>query len=218
MEIQYNLIRKKLKNITIKIVSDSLIEVHAPEEITDKKIEKIINKKKFWIYKNIKKIPKKESNSKEYISGELFWYLGKKFRLDITKTNHKGLEFKYSKFVLNVNDKYKAKELFEKFYKEKAKEKIIPRVYQYANKMGLSVNEVKIREMKKRWGTCTLQSNIILNYHLIKAPWSVIDYVIIHELAHLIEFSHNKKFWQIVKMQMPYYKKAQEWLRDNDIF
>jgi predicted metal-dependent hydrolase len=155
MEIQYNIKRKKLKNIIIEIVSDSLIEIQAPEEVTYEQIEKIINKKKFWIYQNIKKLQKKESNLKEYVSGELFWYLGKKFRLDITKTNHKGLKFKYGKFVLNVNDKHKAKELFDKFYKEKAKEKIIPRVYQYANKMGLSVNEVKIRKMKKRWGSCT---------------------------------------------------------------
>jgi len=217
MEVQYNIIKKNIKHLTIKVISESLVEIHAPNNISDKKIQTIIDKKKLWIYKTITKLPKNKKDIKEYISGEAFWYLGKRYRLDVTKTNHKGLKFKYNKFILNINNKVNAKELFEKFYKEKAKEKLIPRVYFYANKMGISINDVKIRNMKKRWGSCTSNNDIILNYHLIKAPWRVIDYVIIHELAHTIEFNHSKKFWQIIKIQIPDYKKAQEWLINNDI-
>ncbi len=215
MTIEYKITRSSRKTIALKISPHGDFEVVAPKEASDEDIDKIINKKRFWLYKTIKKIKTKTPKQlkKEFISGELFWYLGKRYRLDITDNcTHRGLRFQYNKFVLNSKDRHKAEGLFKEFYKQKAKEKLEDRVIKYAKQMGVEFKELKILQMKKRWGSCTSGGNIILNSHLIKAPMYVIDYVIVHELAHLIEYNHSKKFWSIVKTQISDFKECKSWL------
>jgi len=220
MILDYKIRRSKRKTIALNVSPKGELEVVAPNEMDDKQIESVINKKKFWIYKTINKTKEKLSKQlkKEFISGELFWYLGKRYRLDVTNDcEHSGLEFKQNKFILSSDTVHKAELLFREFYRHKAKEKLEPQVLKYAKQMGVKYKEVKIIEMKKRWGSCTNQGNIILNLHLIKAPMYVIDYVIVHELAHLIEYNHSKKFWNIVKTQIPNYKEHMQWLNKLDI-
>ena len=219
MELNYNIQRSKSrKSIALQMTPSGELEVLAPFGVEDEKIDKLIQKKKFWIYKNRKKlVDEKIAFEKEYVSGESFLYLGKKFRLDVITSEHKGLLFKQSKFILNKKDKVKAEKLFEKWYKQKAKEKLIPRVEKFAKQMGLNPKEIKILSMQKRWGSCTSDGNIILNYHLIKAPLYVVDYIIVHELAHLLEHNHSDKFWKIVNTQMGDYKKHKEWLGNLEI-
>ena len=189
MTMNYEITRSNRKTIALKVTPDGKLEVAAPNEATNEDIENIVNKKKFWLYKTTNKINEKASKSlrKEFISGELFWYLGKRYRLDVSyDCEHRGLKFLHNKFVLNSEDKTKAEQLFKEFYKQRAKEKLEAQVHKYAKQMGVSYQELKFLDMKKRWGSCTNEGNIILNSHLIKAPMYVIDYVIVHELAHLI--------------------------------
>lgn len=218
--MHYEIIRSERKTIALKVLPSGKITISAPNEAKNKDIEKIVNKKKFWLYKTINQTKDKTSNSlkKEFISGELFWYLGRRYRLDVTDDcEHKGLKFSYNKFVLNRKDKNKAKQLFKEFYKQKAKEKLETRVIKYAKQMGVEYQKLKFLDMKKRWGSCTNEGNIVLNLHLIKAPLYVIDYVIVHELVHLIEYNHSKKFWNIVKTQINDYEEHKSWLERLDI-
>jgi predicted metal-dependent hydrolase len=219
MTLAYDVTRTNRKTIALKVSPDGDLKVTAPINISDDEIQSVIQKKKFWLYKTINKTKEKVSSrlKKEYISGELFWYLGKRYRLDVCHCEHSGLKFQYSKFILNVADRDRAEELFKAFYKQKAKEKIYSQVEKYAKQMGVNYSEVKFLDMKKRWGSCTNAGNIILNTHLVKAPMYVIDYVIVHELAHLIEFNHSKKFWNIVKTQISDYKEHMQWLDKLDI-
>lgn len=219
MELNYNIQRSNnRKTISLTMAPNGKLEVLAPCDVKDETIDKLVQKKKFWIYKNRKElINKKTAFEKEYVSGESFLYLGKKFRLDVAQFEHKELLFKQNKFILNKKEQEKAETLFEKWYKQKAKEKLIPRVEKFAKQMGLNPKEIKILSMSKRWGSCTPDGNIILNYHLIKAPLYVVDYVIVHELAHLIEHNHSEKFWKIVKTQMGDFTKQKEWLGNLEI-
>ena len=220
MTMRYEITRSNRKTIALKISPDGKLEVAAPANATDEAIENIVNKKKFWLYKTINKIKEKASKSlkKEFISGELFWYLGKRYRLDITHNcEHRGLKFLHNKFVLNSYDKAKAEQLFKEFYKQKAKEKLEIQVIKYAKQMGVQYQELKFLDMKKRWGSCTNEGNIILNSHLIKAPMYVIDYIIVHELAHLMEYNHSQRFWNIVKTQISDFEEHKRWLDSLDI-
>jgi len=220
MTISYEITRSNRKTIALKVSPDGRFEVAAPVSASDEDIEIIVNKKKFWLYKTINKTQKKASSSlkKEFISGEMFWYLGKRYRLDVTKNcEHKGLKFKHNKFVLNSEDKTEAEQLFKEFYKQKAKEKLEAQVIKYAKQMGVEYQELKFLDMKKRWGSCTNAGNIILNSHLIKAPMYVIDYVIVHELAHLIEYNHSPRFWNIVRTQISDYEGHKKWLDSLDV-
>ena len=220
MITNFTIQRSNRKTIALKVTPEGILEVAAPVSATNEDIESIVNKKKFWLYKTVNKIKKKASKSlkKEFISGELFWYLGKRYRLDVScDCEHRGLKFLNRKFVLNSEDKTKAEQLFKEFYKQRAKEKLEAQVHKYAKQMGVSYQELKFLDMKKRWGSCTNEGNIILNFNLIKAPMYVIDYVIVHELAHLIEYNHSPRFWNIVRTQISDYEEHKKWLDSLDI-
>ena len=101
------------------------------------------------------------------------------------------------------------------WYLARAKEQILPRVEKRARELGVSFGQARIVDSRYRWGSCTVLDNINLNWRLIEAPMYVVDYVIAHELAHLLESNHTPRFWNIVKAQMPNVDKARSWLREH---
>ena len=124
------------------------------------------------------------------------------------------VEFK-NKFIISKIHQNKAYDKFKEWYIKKAENNIIPRVKFYADSLGVKYNSIKIIELRYRWGSCTPKNNIHINWKILKAPNPVINYIIVHELAHLLEANHTPKFWNIVKAQLPTYKKAKEWLKEN---
>jgi predicted metal-dependent hydrolase len=106
-------------------------------------------------------------------------------------------------------------EALREWYIGRAKENIIPRVKAHARRLGVDATRVKIADGHYRWGSCTTRNNVGFNWRLIKAPMFVIDYVIVHELAHLIETNHTPRFWNIVRTQAPMMEKAKAWLKEN---
>ena len=149
---------------------------------------------------------------KEFVSGETVLYLGKKYRLEIKKSDVEEIKFD-GKFIIASVSVEKASKSFIKWYKKRAAEKIIPRVHYFAKNMGVQFNKVMISDLKYRWGSATPKDNLNFNWRLIKAPMFVIDYVIVHELAHFLESNHTTKFWNIVEVQAPNYLKAKNWLK-----
>lgn len=218
MEIKYDLIYSDRKTIGISVERDKNIVVRAPEKVTEKEIEKFIERKKYWIYTKLKHPQKyQKSSKKEFISGASILYLGKHYKLDVVKDRLDGIKFA-NKFIISKENQKKARDLFKKWYIEKAEEKIIPKVEHYAKNLGVQYNSIKIKEFKYRWGSCTSKNNLNFNWRLIKAPLPVIEYVIVHELAHLIEPNHTSLFWNIVKTQVPRFSEAKEWLKNNGNF
>ena len=96
-----------------------------------------------------------------------------------------------------------------------AEQKILPRVKQQARQLGVTYRSAEVSEGRYRWGSCTPNNKLSFNWRLIKAPMSVIDYVIIHELTHLIEPNHTPRFWSIVRAQHPATDNAKLWLREH---
>ena len=105
------------------------------------------------------------------------------------------------------------KEAFRQWFVDSAKRRIPLRVRHYAEKIGVLYNSVVISDMKYRWGSCTPNENLSFNWRLIKAPMHVIDYVVVHELAHLLEHNHGPRFWQHVKTQIPNFEASKNWLK-----
>ena len=101
------------------------------------------------------------------------------------------------------------------WYIARAKERILPRVEKQARELSVSFGQARIVDNRYRWGSCTVRNNINLNWRLIKAPIFVVDYVIAHELAHLLEPNHTPRFWNIVKTQVPNMDRARDWLREH---
>ena len=218
MQIKYDLIYSDRKTIGISVERDKNIVVRAPEKVTEEEIEEFIKRKKYWIYTKLKHPQKYQKISKkEFISGASILYLGKHYKLDVVKSQLDGIKFA-NKFIISKENQKKAPDLFKKWYIEKAEEKIIPKVEHYAKNLGVKYNTIKIKEFKYRWGSCTSKNNLNFNWRLIKAPLSVIEYVIVHELGHLIEPNHSTVFWNIIKTQVPKFSEAKEWLKNNGNF
>jgi predicted metal-dependent hydrolase len=207
---------EKRKTLGLVVERDKSVVVLAPKGTSDSTIELFVEKKKFWLYEKINHSPKFGEPKPEtpFVSGKTIPYLGKNYKLDVVKTPMDGITFQ-GKFLLSQENLPHGKAILEQWYKQKAKEKITPLVERYARRLGVEYNDILISDLKYRWGSCTLKGNLNFNWRLIKAPQFVINYVVIHELAHLIELNHSERFWNIVKVQMPNYLEAKEWLKGN---
>ena len=105
--------------------------------------------------------------------------------------------------------------MFYKFYRKKAKEIILQRIKYYTEKYNFKINNIKISSASTRWGSCSHNNNININWKLIMADLKIMDYVIVHELSHTIEHNHSKDFWKIVENIIPDYKERRLWLKRN---
>jgi predicted metal-dependent hydrolase len=150
---------------------------------------------------------------KELVSGESALYLGRQYRIEVVKSDLVEVRFVQRLFIPAAQKK--RVEALRGWYIDRAKEKIIPRVKVHAHQLGVDVAGIKIVDNRYRWGSCTVKNNVGFNWRLIKAPMFVIDYVIVHELAHLIETNHTSRFWNIVHAQAPTMDKAKAWLKEN---
>ncbi|RZB28993.1 MAG: uncharacterized protein AEth_01597 [Candidatus Argoarchaeum ethanivorans] len=219
MDLAYTIQRSPLRRkLTITVERDRSVVVHAPERTSDEKIQQVVESKRQWIYEKIghpqkyKDLP--HAPGKELISGESALYLGRQYRIEMVKTGLSEIQFTQRFLIPAIHGKKRVEALRE-WYISKAKEKIIPRVKLQARELGVNFAEVKIVDNRYRWGSCTINNNVNFNWRLIKAPVFVIDYIIIHELAHLIETNHTPKFWNIVRAQSTTMEKAKDWLKEN---
>jgi predicted metal-dependent hydrolase len=216
MEIEYSIKYSKRKTLSIIVERDRSIVVHAPLNTSTEIIEREINKRKFLLFQKINHPQKYETPKprKEFVSGESLLYLGKYHKLEVIQEDIEGIQFD-NKFYISKANQNKAEELFKAWYFKQAQEKLIPKVKLHATNLGVKYNKIRILDLKYRWGSCTPRDNISFNWRLIKAPIVVIDYIIVHELTHLIETNHTEEFWNKVSVQLPHYNKAKEWLKEN---
>jgi predicted metal-dependent hydrolase len=216
MKLEYNIIYSTRKTLRITVERDRSIVVRAPHGTLPTDIDQLIKKKKFWIYQKTKHEQKYKSeiNRKEFISGSTILYLGKSYKLNVISESFEGILFDNEFLISKASVPY-APELFRTWFIKQAKEKIVPQVKTYALQLGVEYNRILISDLKYRWGSCTPKDNLNFNWRLIKAPMRVIEYIIVHELAHLIEPNHTAQFWSIVKTQIPDYQSSKDWLKEH---
>jgi predicted metal-dependent hydrolase len=206
----------KRRKLTITVERDRSIVVHAPKDTSDEVIRQVLDAKRQWIYGKIRHPQKYQAvphpPGKELVNGESAFYMGRQYRIELVKTDLANVRFA-QRFLVPTTEKSEQREALRSWYVGRAKEKIIPRAQQHAEQLGVNVAKVKIVDNRFRWGSCTPNNNVNFNWRLIKAPTFVIGYVIIHELAHLIEANHTSRFWNIVRSHTPQMEKAKEWLK-----
>lgn len=214
MNLEYSIVYSARKTLTITVERDRSVVVHAPNGTPAEKIEQLIDRRKLWLYEKTRHRQKYRLSAptKEFISGATILYLGKSYKLDVVSEPFKGILFD-NKFLISKASVSHAPELLKDWYIEQAKQKIVPQVMFYASQVGARYNRILISDLRYRWGSCTPRNNLNFNWRLIKAPMRVIEYVIVHELAHLLEPNHTARFWSIVRTQIPDYLRAKEWLK-----
>lgn len=216
MSIQYLVIHSDRKTISIIVDRDRSVLVRAPLNTSTEVIDKEIQKRKRLIQKKIEhnqKFPF-EKQTKEFVSGESLLYLGKTYKLFVVDEPIDGVVFD-SKFFIGKANQKRANLLFKEWYIKSAADIIIPKAKELARRIGVNYNNINILDLKFRWGSCTPKDNIHLNWRLIKAPVNVIEYIIVHELTHLLVANHTQEFWNRVAAQLPSYDKAKIWLKEH---
>jgi len=217
--VDYTIVRSpKRKKLTITVERDKRVIVHAPAGASDDAVSRVLESKRQWLLSKLKHEQKYRDRphppGKEIVNGESAPYLGSDYRIEIKETPSGNVEFE-GVFLVPPSKTGKRREVLRSWYMERAKEKILARVDQHAKELGVAFGGAKIVDSRYRWGSCTVQGNVDFNWRLIKAPMFVIDYVVVHELAHLIESNHTSRFWNVVRAAAPTMEKAKAWLKEH---
>ena len=219
MDISYSVKRSsKRTKITITVERDRMVVVRAPNNASDEAIARIVEAKRHWIYAKTGHGQKYENRphppGKELVNGESALYFGRSYRIEIVNDETESIRFD-QRFLVPASCACHKMGAMREWYIARAKERILPRVVKQARELGVSFGRARIVDSRYRWGSCTVRDNINLNWRLIKAPMFVVNYVIAHELAHLLEPNHTPRFWNIVKTQVPTMDRARGWLREH---
>lgn len=216
--ISFTLQRKpRLKHTYIQVTLDGVL-VKTNMRTNLKEINKLVTSKSAWILKHLdnyenKKLSKKlEDGTKVYFLGEIY---------EVELKTHKSLKksriiVKDSKLIFYVVEETAEEELqwlLDIFYKEHAIEKIEPMLKRWSKKMNLEATYVGYRKAKTRWGSCSSKDRISFNYYLMKLPLNMVEYVVIHELAHIEHKNHSRNFWALIEFYLPNYKSLIKELR-----
>lgn len=216
------ILRKDVKNFTLRVKPNGKTELVVPLLATKKHIDKILEKRKNWIDEKKEYFSKFKSVEKKLISGENMKYLGKNYRLKVYETykNERVIlsRGKLNLYVKNKDDYNKKLNLIECWYKEKAMIHFLNTVNKYNKITQKDSINVRIRKMKTRWGSCNKTKKYInLNLNLIKKPKICIEYVVFHELAHLIYPNHSKDFYNYLSLYMSDWKEREKILNEAEI-
>jgi predicted metal-dependent hydrolase len=218
-QLDYKIVHsRKRKKLTITVERDRSVIVHAPEGTSEETVRRVVDAKRQWLFEKLrhsqKYMDRPHAPGKEVVNGESAPYLGRGYRIEVTETASGKIEFSH-RFLVPPAHKARRREVLRDWYIARAKEKIIARVEQHARELGVEFAAAKIVDNRYRWGSCTINDNVSFNWRLIKAPMFVIDYVIVHELAHLLEANHTARFWSIVRAKTPTMEKAKAWLKEH---
>ena len=210
------IIRTKRKSIALIVKRDGSLTVRAPINAIDEDIIAVVEKKSSWIRSKQAMVLSiyPQTSEKEYVNGEGFWYLGISYRLEIVDGAKNPIELN-GQFYLDQSVLPQAQLFFTNWYKEQAFKVLSERVSWYATNFGIPFHEVKITSAQTRWGSCSVKGILSFPWRLVMAPIPVMDYVVVHELVHLVEKNHGKAYWAKVRAIMPDYKQKIEWLDIN---
>lgn len=222
MSVDIEIKRKKVKNITLKVKRQGTVHLTVPLNTSDEFISKFLESKEKWIEDKVKLFKENYKNDmkKNYIEGEHHKYLGENYKLQIISSKKEFVNLDVDNQVIGIyvkdkEDLERKKELLHKFYIEKAKIILKKLTDKYANKLNETYVSIKIRGMKTRWGSCNpVKKYINFNLELIEKPIYSIEYVVLHELAHLKHPNHSKEFWNYVSFYMPDWKLRKQKLKD----
>lgn len=222
-EFSVELIRtNRTKSASIQLDGE-IVKVIVPSNLSDQRINMLIREKTLWIRRKLQlqrqSIPVKP---KEFVSGEAFQYLGKNYRLKLLSGAARVVKMRSGYLEVGAKDTASEGTLggsvrasVEGWYKARALNRLTEKTQRYASIIGVEVGGVTVRDFKARWGSCYTSGAIAYNWHIIMAPQRIVDYVVVHELCHLLEHNHSPKYWKHVERVVKDYKECREWLKVN---
>ena len=208
------IIHSRRKTIALVIEIDGSLVVRAPYRVSQKEIERIVREKTDWIRERQAYARKHFGAPHRFVAGELFYYLGSAYPLMIIDTRER-LLFTKTSFLLAKKDQALAPRIFADWYRSQARQVIHERASSLAAQHQLRFKGLRITSARSRWGSCSSRGVLNFPWRLVMLPLEIIDYVILHELAHLKIQNHSKHFWNYLEQLHPSYRTSRKWLREN---
>lgn len=215
--------KKDIKNLHLNVLPpDGKVRVSAPKRMDDRSIRLFIMSKLPWIEKHVNRFKEQpRETQREYVSGESHYFKGERYLLNVIEyngkpaieINNKGYIDFYVKDGTNSEQK---KKVFLLWHREKLRKELYDIFNKWQEIMGVSAKEWRIKQMKTKWGTCNIKAKRIwINLELVKKPVHCIEYIVVHELAHLIERNHNKRFSAVMDKFIPQWRSYKKELNDS---
>lgn len=217
-------ISQRRATIGIQVRPDKLVMVRTPGKLAPLKLEQLVLRKAPWILKQISAIEAVQKERMEFVSGECFPYLGQSYPLEVSLENVPRPQTRLAGNRLSVllpkdfgqeqHQPY-VRMALEQWYRERAKEVLPVRLEAFSQLIGKHPAKVAVRNQQHRWGSCSSNGNININWRIVMAPLWVVDYVVAHEICHLQLHNHSAAFWHLLGTVMPHYPESREWLKVN---
>ncbi len=211
------IIRSKRRTLSLQITSDASLVIRAPQRASLAWIQEVVQEKLPWILEKQRQVRQayRPAVKVEFMAGEEFLYLGEAYKLQVGEFVGAPLNFDGRNFLLRADHRAGAKNYFISWYKRQARKLISQRVEHYAGQIRPNYASICITGARTRWGSCGPRGTLNFTWRLIMAPIKVIDYVVVHELAHLEQGNHSCKFWQRVDEILPHYRTERQWLKSQ---
>lgn len=190
--------------------------VYAPNTTAEPEISAWVRRKLLWVHRKLALKSKRAAKrlTPEYVTGESFKYLGRTYRLQVVKVQREPLRFEGSTFLLRRDARQKAEQHFRAWYSHRGLDWIKTRVRQIIPRVGIAPAKVVVSDLGYRWGSCSRNGAVRFHWKLFQLPVRLVDYVIVHELAHLATPHHGPDFWASVERAVPDWKERKEHLAE----
>jgi predicted metal-dependent hydrolase len=215
--MDFNIIRSRRKTIAVEITKDGEVLVRAPLRLARREVLAFVHQNDGWIARKLDQVRalKGQITPRRFRDGESFPFLGEPHRLRFV-AGADYLQKQDGEFQLGIDLSSRAGDLFRTWYRARAREILEDRVAHFALQIGLACRSVRITDARERWGSCSAAGTLNFAWRLVMAPPPVIDYVIVHELVHLVEMNHSRRFWERLGRVLPDYAERRKWLRENE--
>jgi hypothetical protein len=209
------IVRSRRRTIGLEVTSGATLIVRAPMRASSADIDDIIRLKSSWILRKMCEIKQRPIlTCHEYAEGELFLYLGRSYPLQIVERERVAIE-RGDRLYVSRTLMPDIRNHLKRWYMKEALREIQARCMWFSLKTGHVPVSVRITDARQRWGSCTPKGSLNFSWRLIQAPPEMVDYVVVHELVHLSQPDHSKKFWNKVRKIMPDYDLRRHWLHDH---
>lgn len=173
LDISIELKRQRRKTLAITVTEEGRLQVKAPLCMPEREIERFLQQREYWIYKQMKRMLQQNKN------------------------------------------KIERSEMEELALRQQAEKVLRERTEYYSKKLGVTCQAIRIGDQKTFWGSCSSRGRISYNWHLILMPERILDYVVVHELCHLVQMNHSSAFWSLLEGVIPDYKECRKWLKEH---
>ena len=225
MSFAYQIRRsRRRKTVAICVKPDGSVRILVPYILPDKNIAALVQKKSTWIKSKIARFQEMQSLQLErhYVSGESLSYLGKTYTLKIAAGTAGDITLAQGSLHVPLPEETKdearkqyIREKLESWYREQALARLLEQAGRYAEKIGVVPSSIGIKGYRSRWGSCHSDGRIYFNWRIILAPLFVVDYLVVHELCHLVHADHSRNFWRCVENVLPDYAERRKWLKTH---